>query len=1106
MPNHTSKECKSCHLPITDGQAYKLGTDQWHVPCFKCSKCSKPLGVDSNFLVLGTGALVCSDCSYTCKCCGKKIFDLAILTGDLAYCADCFKCKSCDKPIDDLKYARTSKGLFCIPCHNMLMEKKKKYEKMKKLKGRKERQESDKDPAKHVHSNSNCCTDPAGTNSGDKDNRHQEIKNEAKMGDANNHSKHGCCSVADGTHSHNRHKQAIPDNDTVEMNISFNGIGSKRLEPGPTLSPEHSQQNKLDDVLFERPARIQDNDQDSGLKSNSASYQRNSSSISTFDFDDYADSMTKDEVASSIYSKRDDNSSRQLSPMPKLDRVDSSPIEKFDVHMDYVAATPKTAMLESTPKFQSESQGATAMVIPNLNADSNGNVSNAFSSMYHENKDSDFQIPIRSPKRTPLSPVKNTTQFRTPELATPEKKISPADLLSPNNNHRKAHVLDDRAEETEKEPESFINLDETEEESLMSKDSVFCMEEHLATKLLSPIKYSVNSFDPQAQNSGLNIQGLDAEISSYSNNSSLMTRKATDHTPTSDLVNTPEQPFQTRFESTESTPVVKRKPTGGLGRSLTKVFGRGKHSNESKDRQLNEPPTPETITSRNSATISTINTPKRHGRTQSDHSFVAFTTPPLPNPSSNRHSRSISDSNAFESTERIPTADVQLQQLKSEINSLTLTKATILKDVQNLKHQLKILEIDVYEKQRTLRDLDTAIKNKQTLSSTDNLSISNRSANSNKNSSAEDFTGNLSTSENTTTDEIYTKQQPPIPPSQTNSTSPQLLPAANSTFNVHHQPASSSSNQFKDKRTGFMRRIFGAHSATGNMQAPANGTSGNLTGKTPTGSTISQPMNLRYNDDSLNYRDNTKSTPSETLSAPLGMKTSRSANFMQWRNNGTGNNTSKSSAITNSSENLLYTMTLQELADSEDGNGIPFILQTCITEVERRGLRLEGIYRISASTSTVEKLEQFFETLDVHNANDISKMRSLVDDGDIHALAGLLKRYLKKIPDSIIPQEFYDSYVNLANVSEHDRVSELSVLISHLPRANRVTLYALAKHLSLIADNEKWNKMNCASLSTVFAPTLARHNTLHPQQEIQDTKAKTVVTELLLKNYTTVFE
>lgn len=139
MCSQSSKSCKSCHLSINDTKAYKLGTDQWHVDCFKCSKCSKSLGVNSNFLVLGTGALVCSDCSYTCKSCNKKIYDLAILTGDLAYCADCFICKSCHKPIDDLKYARTSKGLFCMPCHHMLMEKKKKYEKMKKLKEAREK-------------------------------------------------------------------------------------------------------------------------------------------------------------------------------------------------------------------------------------------------------------------------------------------------------------------------------------------------------------------------------------------------------------------------------------------------------------------------------------------------------------------------------------------------------------------------------------------------------------------------------------------------------------------------------------------------------------------------------------------------------------------------------------------------------------------------------------------------------------------------------------------------------------------------------------------------------------------------------------------------------
>lgn len=124
--------CKACTLPITDGQAYELGADHWHVDCFRCSKCHRQLGVNSNFLVLGTGALVCSECSYICKNCGKKIYDMAILTGDSAYCADCFKCRSCKKPIEDLRYARTSKGLFCMSCHRMLIEKKKRYDQLKR--------------------------------------------------------------------------------------------------------------------------------------------------------------------------------------------------------------------------------------------------------------------------------------------------------------------------------------------------------------------------------------------------------------------------------------------------------------------------------------------------------------------------------------------------------------------------------------------------------------------------------------------------------------------------------------------------------------------------------------------------------------------------------------------------------------------------------------------------------------------------------------------------------------------------------------------------------------------------------------------------------------
>ncbi|KAK6463388.1 Rho-type GTPase-activating protein [Scheffersomyces coipomensis] len=136
--------CKKCNQLIYEGHAYELGDDRWHIDCFICSKCSSSLGCNSNFLVLGNGNLICSNCSYNCKQCGKKIDDLAILTGDQAYCSNCFKCRSCKQNIEDLRYARTSKGLFCMDCHEKLMLKKKKYDAKKKLIAQKEQESKEK--------------------------------------------------------------------------------------------------------------------------------------------------------------------------------------------------------------------------------------------------------------------------------------------------------------------------------------------------------------------------------------------------------------------------------------------------------------------------------------------------------------------------------------------------------------------------------------------------------------------------------------------------------------------------------------------------------------------------------------------------------------------------------------------------------------------------------------------------------------------------------------------------------------------------------------------------------------------------------------------------
>ncbi|SCU83827.1 LAFA_0D06084g1_1 [Lachancea sp. 'fantastica'] len=126
--------CVRCKDPLVMGHAYELGGDRWHTHCFSCYKCDKPLSCDSNFLVLGTGALICYACSDSCRSCGNKIDDLAIIlaSSNEAYCSDCFKCCKCNAKIDDLRYAKTKRGLFCIACHERLLEKRKNYEERKR--------------------------------------------------------------------------------------------------------------------------------------------------------------------------------------------------------------------------------------------------------------------------------------------------------------------------------------------------------------------------------------------------------------------------------------------------------------------------------------------------------------------------------------------------------------------------------------------------------------------------------------------------------------------------------------------------------------------------------------------------------------------------------------------------------------------------------------------------------------------------------------------------------------------------------------------------------------------------------------------------------------
>ncbi|KAL3480278.1 Chimaerin and related Rho GTPase activating protein [Aspergillus californicus] len=118
--------CKGCGEILEEGKAFELAHQRWHIDCFRCSTCRTLLDSDAHLLLLGDGSLICANCTYSCSSCGNKIEDLAILTGEQAFCAQCFRCRNCKKKIENLRYARTSQGIFCMDCHESLMQRRRK--------------------------------------------------------------------------------------------------------------------------------------------------------------------------------------------------------------------------------------------------------------------------------------------------------------------------------------------------------------------------------------------------------------------------------------------------------------------------------------------------------------------------------------------------------------------------------------------------------------------------------------------------------------------------------------------------------------------------------------------------------------------------------------------------------------------------------------------------------------------------------------------------------------------------------------------------------------------------------------------------------------------
>ncbi|KAK5583661.1 hypothetical protein RB653_005259 [Dictyostelium firmibasis] len=151
---------------------------------------------------------------------------------------------------------------------------------------------------------------------------------------------------------------------------------------------------------------------------------------------------------------------------------------------------------------------------------------------------------------------------------------------------------------------------------------------------------------------------------------------------------------------------------------------------------------------------------------------------------------------------------------------------------------------------------------------------------------------------------------------------------------------------------------------------------------------------------------------------------------------------------------------------------VPKIVASVIEWLDKHNaVNEEGIFRIPGNGITIQEIKKSFD----EGKGDLSKFNS----SDIHSVAGVLKLYLRELPEPLFIWRYYSTFIKVIRNPDHlQRALHLRMLCYGLPKVNRDLVLSLMGFLNKISLNNRINKMTSQNLATVFAP-----NILRPQKE-----------------------
>ncbi len=174
--------------------------------------------------------------------------------------------------------------------------------------------------------------------------------------------------------------------------------------------------------------------------------------------------------------------------------------------------------------------------------------------------------------------------------------------------------------------------------------------------------------------------------------------------------------------------------------------------------------------------------------------------------------------------------------------------------------------------------------------------------------------------------------------------------------------------------------------------------------------------------------------------------------------------------------------------------GIPSFIEESFKIIRNDHTETEGVFRLSGSLTAIKSLKKQI---------DVGAAPPFETDTDVHCLTGLIKLYLRELPEPLLTYNLYECWRAVVDCEIAEKKHELvKALLLAMPKSHYCLLKFLIEFFAELATFEKSTKMGLVNLSTLIGPNLI----WSPKKDANDISTPMKISWFMMNQYKTLFD